>query len=424
VRWRLAAAMVGIVRWSWSSRTCRSPSTSNGSSATGWRPAWSATPTSSAGKAEDALEGSTTVEQAGSTMSWPGTGPDRGDGRHHRHVGQGHRRQRAGVGGGRTPRQPARDRERRWPASFEAGERDSRTAGRAARVRGAAGPVRATRARRGPRSPTRPARSTTGWPAGCGRWRWPWWCRWLPRWWWPWRWRPTIGPAAAPAPHGDRLAGRGRPGLPGLDRQRAARGAGAGRRRSTPWPAASSTWSPPSAPSPATHPISCARRSPRCGCGSSRPRPWWRRTPAAARRRLEAAAGEIDRLARLTDGLLTLAGRGGGRRGQRGDGRPGGHGSRPRRRVAPAGRRGRHLARGRGPGLGPRSLAVAGAVEQIVDNYVDNALDVAPAGSTLRIRVVPDRTGVTLHVDGRGARPRRRAAGPRLRPLLAGRRAA
>ena len=47
-------------------------------------------------------------------------------------------------------------------------------------------------------------------------------------------------------------------------------------------------------------------------------------------------------------------------------------------------------------------LAVAGAAEQIVDNYVDNALDVAPAGSTLRITVEPDRTGVALHVVDEG----------------------
>jgi signal transduction histidine kinase len=53
------------------------------------------------------------------------------------------------------------------------------------------------------------------------------------------------------------------------------------------------------------------------------------------------------------------------------------------------------------PGSAP-VLAVAGAVEQIVDNYVDNALDVAPAGSTLRIGVVPDRSGVALHVVDEG----------------------
>jgi len=121
--------------------------------------------------------------------------------------------------------------------------------------------------------------------------------------------------------------------------------------------------------------------------------------PAAARRRLEAAAGEIDRLARLTDGLLTLA-------------RADAEASVVTVDLAATARdradEWRPLADEGGISLvveGPASapvLAVAGAVEQIVDNYVDNALDVAPAGSTLRIRVVPDRTGVDLHVVDEG----------------------
>jgi signal transduction histidine kinase len=121
--------------------------------------------------------------------------------------------------------------------------------------------------------------------------------------------------------------------------------------------------------------------------------------PAAARRRLEAAAGEIDRLARLTDGLLTLA-------------RADAEASVVAVDLAATARERadewRPLADEGGVSLvveGPDSapvLAVAGAVEQIVDNYVDNALDVAPAGSTLRIGVVPDRTGVVLHVVDEG----------------------
>jgi signal transduction histidine kinase len=121
--------------------------------------------------------------------------------------------------------------------------------------------------------------------------------------------------------------------------------------------------------------------------------------PPAARRRLEAAAGELDRLARLTDGLLTLA-------------RADAEASVVTVDLAATARdradEWRPLADEGGVSLvvdAPASapvLAVGGAVEQIVDNYVDNALDVAPAGSTLRISVVPDRTGVALHVVDEG----------------------
>jgi signal transduction histidine kinase len=121
--------------------------------------------------------------------------------------------------------------------------------------------------------------------------------------------------------------------------------------------------------------------------------------PAAARRRLEAAAGEIDRLARLTDGLLTLA---------RADAEASvvtvDLAATARDRAAEW----RPLADENGVSLvveAPATasvLAVAGAAEQIIDNYVDNALDVAPAGSTLQIRVEPDRTGVALHVVDEG----------------------
>ena len=48
-------------------------------------------------------------------------------------------------------------------------------------------------------------------------------------------------------------------------------------------------------------------------------------------------------------------------------------------------------------------LAVAGAVEQIVDNLVDNALDASPAGSELRVVVAPDVHIVELHVIDAGS---------------------
>lgn len=48
------------------------------------------------------------------------------------------------------------------------------------------------------------------------------------------------------------------------------------------------------------------------------------------------------------------------------------------------------------------ALAVPGAIEQIVDNLVDNALDVSPAGSALRLSVIPTAADVELHVVDEG----------------------
>ena len=47
-------------------------------------------------------------------------------------------------------------------------------------------------------------------------------------------------------------------------------------------------------------------------------------------------------------------------------------------------------------------LAVAGAAEQIIDNLVDNALEVSPPGSALRLTVVPGTHVVELHVIDQG----------------------
>jgi signal transduction histidine kinase len=47
-------------------------------------------------------------------------------------------------------------------------------------------------------------------------------------------------------------------------------------------------------------------------------------------------------------------------------------------------------------------LAVPGAAEQIVDNLVDNALDVSPSGSTLRLSVVERGEAFELHVIDEG----------------------
>jgi signal transduction histidine kinase len=46
--------------------------------------------------------------------------------------------------------------------------------------------------------------------------------------------------------------------------------------------------------------------------------------------------------------------------------------------------------------------AVPGAVEQIIDNLVDNALDVSPSGGELRLEVRPVADGVELHIVDQG----------------------
>lgn len=57
-------------------------------------------------------------------------------------------------------------------------------------------------------------------------------------------------------------------------------------------------------------------------------------------------------------------------------------------------------------------LAVPGATEQIIDNLVDNALDVSPDDSTLRLSVIPHDAGYELHVmdEGPGLTPEQRTA--------------
>jgi signal transduction histidine kinase len=126
--------------------------------------------------------------------------------------------------------------------------------------------------------------------------------------------------------------------------------------------------------------------------------------PEAARQRLDAARAEIDRLARLTDGLLTLA---------RADGVATGGGAPPEPVDVAATARDRvdewrPLADERRVELvldAPShawAQAVGGAVEQIVDGYIDNALDVAPGGSTLRVAVEREDASVVLHVVDEG----------------------
>lgn len=54
-----------------------------------------------------------------------------------------------------------------------------------------------------------------------------------------------------------------------------------------------------------------------------------------------------------------------------------------------------------------QALAVPGAVEQVVDNYIDNALSASPAGGTILVRVEQRPGAVALHVldEGPGLSP-------------------
>ena len=65
------------------------------------------------------------------------------------------------------------------------------------------------------------------------------------------------------------------------------------------------------------------------------------------------------------------------------------------------------------------ALAVPGAAEQIIDNLIDNALAVSPAGTTIGVTVTPASDTVDLHVLDEG--PGMSLAGLRtsLRPVLA-----
>lgn len=106
------------------------------------------------------------------------------------------------------------------------------------------------------------------------------------------------------------------------------------------------------------------------------------------RRDLEAAGEEIGRLGRVVDGLLALARA---------------EGTRPERALTDVSREAAErvdvwqpLAEEQGVALalessGPAAaLAVPGAVVQVLDNLLANALEVAPAGTTVTVRVVAD----------------------------------
>jgi signal transduction histidine kinase len=115
---------------------------------------------------------------------------------------------------------------------------------------------------------------------------------------------------------------------------------------------------------------------------------------------VDRARDEIDRLQRLIDGLLVLA------RAERADQQ-----TVPvdvSRVAADRAEAWLPLADERDVRItvdAPRmavAQVVPGAVEQIVDNYIDNALEVVPGGSRILVSVRTDPSGVTLTVDDEG----------------------
>jgi signal transduction histidine kinase len=127
--------------------------------------------------------------------------------------------------------------------------------------------------------------------------------------------------------------------------------------------------------------------------------------PEGARERVEAATEETERLQRLVEGLLMIARS---------------EGSKPVTEVVDvsqlvadrfdvwepfAGERGVQLITNAPPGL--LAMAVPSALEQIVDNYVDNALGVANVGDTISIVAQAYAGTVGVHVidEGPGMKP-------------------
>lgn len=122
--------------------------------------------------------------------------------------------------------------------------------------------------------------------------------------------------------------------------------------------------------------------------------------PPGAAERLAAAEAEADRLSNLIEGLLLLSRT---------------EATQMTREVCDAAQIARDrveqwqpLAAESGVKLrfeGPKSaevIAVPNAIEQIIDNYIDNALSVSPEKSRITVRVVPENTATSVHVLDQG----------------------
>lgn len=130
-----------------------------------------------------------------------------------------------------------------------------------------------------------------------------------------------------------------------------------------------------------------------------------REDPEGAEARLAAAESEADRLGSIIEGLLLLA---------RTEANT--TVAEPTDVAVTARARVEHwtpLAEESGVSISYRgaesatAMALPGAVEQVVDNYLDNALSVSPAGSTILVSVEHGAAMVTLHVldEGPGMSP-------------------
>lgn len=124
-----------------------------------------------------------------------------------------------------------------------------------------------------------------------------------------------------------------------------------------------------------------------------------------------AATGEVQRLSRLVDGLLSLT--------RAGSDQPQRHpvdvgmviAERCSAWTALAEERQVSLEGGERVAAGPLAELVPGDLDQVLDNLLANALDACPAGSHVRIEVVPvapDRSEVHVIDDGPGLGPEER----------------
>jgi signal transduction histidine kinase len=131
--------------------------------------------------------------------------------------------------------------------------------------------------------------------------------------------------------------------------------------------------------------------------------------PPEARGDLEAAAVESRRLSRLVDGLLALARAEGARAERQAIDVNAVVEERSAAWSALAEERGVQLTAAVGRAR-PLALVVPGHLEQIVDNFLANALEVAPQGSRVTMSVVAAGGTVAVHVvdEGPGMSPEER----------------
>jgi signal transduction histidine kinase len=116
---------------------------------------------------------------------------------------------------------------------------------------------------------------------------------------------------------------------------------------------------------------------------------------------LDAAIEEISRLSRLVDGLLLLARADGGQPAcEATDLVP--IAAERQRTWEPLAQERRVDIRLSAPDHAATVLALPGAVEQILDNLIDNAVDVSPPGGSIDVSIEPDGQSTIVHVVDHG----------------------